>query len=122
MYNGSKSRHHVHSNGQYLTVSRGYSHKATRPIPVQLAPSCRATRVNNEVLTDLWASYMNKLYSDTDKALEGVLLDGMLIAAGGFGLCEIPELLISAIRDAGAKDLTIASNNRGVDDFGSACC
>lgn len=61
---------------------------------------------------------MNKLYSDTDKALEGVLFDGMLIAAGGFGLCGIPELLIGAIRDAGTRGLTIASNNCGVDDFG----
>ena len=52
------------------------------------------------------------------EALEGVLHDGMLIAAGGFGLCGIPELLLNAIRDAGTKDLTFASNNAGVDDFG----
>ena len=52
------------------------------------------------------------------EALDGVLFDGMLIAAGGFGLCGIPELLIAAIRDAGTKDLVVASNNAGVDDFG----
>ena len=61
---------------------------------------------------------MNKIYPTAADALDGVLFDGMLIAAGGFGLCGIPELLIAAIRDAGTKDLTVASNNAGVDDFG----
>ncbi|MCW0002129.1 CoA transferase subunit A [Pararhizobium sp. YC-54] len=61
---------------------------------------------------------MNKIYADPRAALEGLLYDGMSIAAGGFGLCGIPELLIGAIREAGTKDLTIASNNCGVDDFG----
>ncbi|WP_352980228.1 3-oxoacid CoA-transferase [Mesorhizobium sp. M1378] len=61
---------------------------------------------------------MNKVYSEAGSALDGLLFDGMLIAAGGFGLCGIPELLIDAIREAGTKDLTIASNNCGVDDFG----
>jgi 3-oxoacid CoA-transferase subunit A len=61
---------------------------------------------------------MNKIYGSAAEALDGLLHDGMLIAAGGFGLCGIPELLLSAIRDAGAKDLTFASNNAGVDDFG----
>ena len=51
-------------------------------------------------------------------ALSGVLFDGMTIMAGGFGLCGIPENLIAAIRDAGVKDLTVVSNNCGVDDFG----
>ncbi|MFD2051861.1 CoA transferase subunit A [Mesorhizobium calcicola] len=61
---------------------------------------------------------MNKVHSDAGSALEGLLFDGMMIAAGGFGLCGIPELLIDAIREAGIKDLTVASNNCGVDDFG----
>ena len=61
---------------------------------------------------------MNKIYQTAAEALDGVLEDGMLIAAGGFGLCGIPELLLAAIRDAGVKDLTFASNNAGVDDFG----
>ena len=61
---------------------------------------------------------MKKVYQSAAEALDGVLFDGMLIAAGGFGLCGIPELLIAAIRDAGVKDLTVASNNAGVDDFG----
>jgi len=61
---------------------------------------------------------MSKIYGSAAEALEGVLSDGMLIAAGGFGLCGIPELLIDAIHKAGAKDLTIASNNCGVDGFG----
>lgn len=61
---------------------------------------------------------MQKVYGSATEALEGVLTDGMLIAAGGFGLSGIPELLLSAIRDSGVKDLTFASNNAGVDDFG----
>ena len=61
---------------------------------------------------------MNKVHSDARSALEGLLFDGMLIAAGGFGLCGIPELLIAAIREAGTRDLTVASNNAGVDGFG----
>jgi 3-oxoacid CoA-transferase subunit A len=61
---------------------------------------------------------MKKIYPNAAAALDGLLFDGMLIAAGGFGLCGIPELLIAAIRDAGTKDLTIASNNAGVDGFG----
>ena len=59
-----------------------------------------------------------KIYPDAASALDGLLFDGMFIASGGFGLCGIPELLIAAIRDAGTKDLTIASNNAGVDGFG----
>lgn len=61
---------------------------------------------------------MSKIYKTPSAALDGLLHDGMLIASGGFGLCGIPELLISAIRAAGTKDLIIASNNAGVDDFG----
>ena len=61
---------------------------------------------------------MKKVYNSAAEALDGLLFDGMLIDAGGFGLCGIPELLIAAIRDAGTKDLTVASNNAGVDDFG----
>jgi 3-oxoacid CoA-transferase subunit A len=61
---------------------------------------------------------MKKVYASAADALEGVLFDGMQIASGGFGLCGIPELLLAAIRDAGTKDLTFASNNAGVDDFG----
>jgi len=61
---------------------------------------------------------MKKVYDSASAALDGLLHDGMLIAAGGFGLCGIPELLITAIRDSGIKDLTFASNNAGVDDFG----
>lgn len=61
---------------------------------------------------------MKKVYGSAAEALDGILRDGMLIAAGGFGLCGIPELLLAAIRDSGVKDLTFASNNAGVDDFG----
>ncbi|NVK13728.1 MAG: CoA transferase subunit A [Rhodobacteraceae bacterium] len=61
---------------------------------------------------------MKKVYSSAAEALDGLLHDGMFIAAGGFGLCGIPELLLQAIKDAGTKVLTFASNNAGVDDFG----
>ncbi len=61
---------------------------------------------------------MKKIYPNAAKALEGIMFDGMLIAAGGFGLCGIPELLIAAIKVAGTQNLTVASNNCGVDGFG----
>lgn len=60
----------------------------------------------------------SKLFTNPQEALAGHLRDGMLIAAGGFGLCGIPENLIAAIRESGVRDLTIASNNCGVDQFG----
>ena len=61
---------------------------------------------------------MNKVYADARAALAGVLKDGMMIMAGGFGLCGIPETLILAIRDSGVKNLTVISNNCGVDGKG----
>ncbi len=61
---------------------------------------------------------MKKIFDSAEAALDGLLRDDMLIAAGGFGLCGIPELLLDAIRASGVKDLTFASNNAGVDDFG----
>ncbi len=61
---------------------------------------------------------MKKVYGSAAEALDGLLFDGMSIAAGGFGLCGIPENLIAAIRDLGVTGLTVASNNAGVDDFG----
>lgn len=61
---------------------------------------------------------VNKIYQSAQNALDGLLFDGMTIMAGGFGLCGIPENLIQAIADSGVKDLTIISNNAGVDGFG----
>ena len=60
----------------------------------------------------------SKIHHSAAGALDGLLFDGMTIMAGGFGLCGIPENLIAAIREHGAKDLTVISNNCGVDDFG----
>lgn len=60
----------------------------------------------------------NKVYQDAATALDGVLRDGMTIMSGGFGLCGIPENCITALRASGVKDLTVISNNCGVDDFG----
>ena len=61
---------------------------------------------------------MKKIYDSASAALDGIIFDGMLIAAGGFGLCGIPENLISEISKSNIKDLVVASNNAGVDDFG----
>ena len=61
---------------------------------------------------------MNKIYPSAQAALEGIVRDGQLLAVGGFGLCGIPELLIDALRDSSARDLTVVSNNAGVDGFG----
>src|SRR5271166_7166973 len=61
---------------------------------------------------------MKKVYATSDEALAGVVKDGMMIMAGGFGLCGIPESLIEALRRTGAKDLTVVSNNAGVDGIG----
>lgn len=61
---------------------------------------------------------VNKVYQSAHNALDGLLFDGMTIMSGGFGLCGIPENLIQAIADSGVKDLTIISNNAGVDAFG----
>ena len=61
---------------------------------------------------------MNKIYPSAAAALAGIVRDGQLLAVGGFGLCGIPEALIEALKDSGAKDLTVISNNAGVDGFG----
>jgi len=61
---------------------------------------------------------MNKLYPSAEEALAGVVRDGMLVAVGGFGLCGIPEALILALRSTGVRNLTVASNNAGVDGWG----
>jgi len=61
---------------------------------------------------------MNKIYPSADAALAGIVRDGITMAVGGFGLCGIPEALITALRDSGVKNLTVASNNAGVDGYG----
>ena len=61
---------------------------------------------------------MQKLYPNAAAALDGLLADGMLIAAGGFGLCGLPERLLDAIRDSGVSGLTFVSNNAGIDNEG----
>ncbi|MBB4211067.1 3-oxoacid CoA-transferase subunit A [Rhodothalassium salexigens DSM 2132] len=61
---------------------------------------------------------VNKVYASAAEALDGLLVDGMTVMAGGFGLCGIPELCIAAMHDKGVRDLTVISNNCGVDDFG----
>src|SRR6478752_5099429 len=61
---------------------------------------------------------MKKVYSDAQSALAGLLKDGMMIMAGGFGLCGIPETLIQAVRESGVKNLTVVSNNAGIDGAG----
>jgi 3-oxoacid CoA-transferase subunit A len=71
-------------------------------------------------MTEAKGTFMavNKIFPDSEAALAGMLRDGMTIMSGGFGLCGIPEALIEAIRSSGVKDLTIISNNAGIDDAG----
>lgn len=61
---------------------------------------------------------VDKVYENATSAIQGLVEDGMTVAVGGFGLCGIPEHLITALRDTGAKDLVAVSNNAGVDDWG----
>ncbi len=61
---------------------------------------------------------MGKVYKNAADALEGLTFDGMTVMSGGFGLCDIPENLIAALRDSGAQNITAISNNAGVDGFG----
>jgi 3-oxoacid CoA-transferase subunit A len=61
---------------------------------------------------------LNKVFPSAAEALQDIVADGQLMAVGGFGLCGIPEALIDALRDSGVKDLTVISNNAGVDGFG----
>ena len=61
---------------------------------------------------------VNKIFPSANEALKGIVKDGQLLAVGGFGLCGIPEALIEALRSSGVKDLTVISNNAGVDGFG----
>jgi len=61
---------------------------------------------------------VNKIFPSANEALQGIVKDGQLLAVGGFGLCGIPEALIEALRDSGVKNLTVVSNNAGVDGFG----
>lgn len=92
---------HDQSNGDAAFPAR---HVVTRPAPLPM----------NWPIGDA----MNKVFPDAAAALDGLLHDGMLIAAGGFGLCGVPEKLLDAIRDSGVKDLTFASNNAGIDNEG----
>lgn len=61
---------------------------------------------------------VQKVFADARSALEGLTFDGMTVMSGGFGLCGIPECLIAALRDSGVREITVISNNCGVDDFG----
>lgn len=71
-----------------------------------------------ELITLNTNSDMTKIYKSADEAIAGIIKNGMTIHAGGFGLCGIPEHLITAIMHSGANNLTIVSNNCGIDDFG----
>jgi len=69
-------------------------------------------------VSDVKNNPASKVYADATSALQGIVRDGMTVMSGGFGLCGIPEHLIVALRDSGAKGLTVISNNAGIDDFG----
>ncbi len=75
--------------------------------------------MNNAMQTSAHASTtLNKLWRDPKTVLNDLVKDGMVLAVGGFGLCGIPEALIAALRETGVRELTIASNNAGVDEWG----
>src|ERR1019366_1298398 len=76
---------------------------------MRLAISCWLRRRSDAV---------NKVWPDARAALEGIVKDGQLLVVGGFGPCGVPEALIEAVRQLGARDLTVASNNAGLDGFG----
>src|SRR5690242_16654095 len=77
-----------------------------------------ATAANGIAAAAEKAMSKNKVYPDAHTALKDVVFDGMMVMSGGFGLCGIPENLILALRDSGTKNLTVISNNAGIDDFG----
>src|ERR1041385_3733482 len=91
-------------------TDRRLSHACTRFFPRR--------PFSNAALRRKGRPMASKAVKSAAEALDGVLFDGMTIMAGGFGLCGIPENLIAAIRFSGMKDLTVVSNNCGVDDFG----
>ena len=83
-----------------------------------MGPCFRSEDTENWGLSHLDGGRVKKVFPDAKAALAGVLKDGMMIMAGGFGLCGIPEALILAIRDSGVKNLTVVSNNAGIDGVG----
>jgi 3-oxoacid CoA-transferase subunit A len=89
-------------------VFRGTAGRGAVPRPVY---ACRSNH-------RLEFCFMNKVFPSAAAALQGIVKDGQLLAVGGFGLCGIPEALIAALRDSGARNLTVISNNAGVDGFG----
>ncbi len=96
---------------------RGSSQGSCRRCEKDLV-SCRAATNFSESFHRDPGAAMSKVYSDATSALAGLLKDGMTVMSGGFGLCGIPETLILAIRDSGVKNLTVISNNAGVDGIG----
>src|ERR1700689_5328752 len=94
--------------------------KPLRFLTVRRPPSCGAPDPAVKSARVAKGTFMavNKMYPDSEAALAGLLRDGMTIMSGGFGLCGIPSALIEAIRDSGVKNLTIISNNAGIDDVG----
>src|ERR1700733_8646718 len=107
-----------------LCIRPGHPSAGPGCSPRDIAPRCSMEQLKpgepKKTVADpiLTASKMNKLWPSAQAALDGVVRDGMLLAIGGFGLCGIPEALILALRDTGVRNLTIASNNAGVDDWG----
>src|SRR3546814_19264038 len=87
------------------------------PPPTVPARSSRSTAGTFSAACEV-GTMAKKFHDTSSDALAGLLFDGMTLAAGGFGLCGIPETLIDEITRSGVKDLTITSNNAGVDDFG----
>ena len=98
-----------------VDVHRANLYEELRNSLGSIVPAFRRMRLRVFSAGDL---FVNKLFPSAAAALQGVVKDGQLLAVGGFGLCGIPEALIDALRDSGVKNLTVISNNAGVDGFG----
>src|SRR5215469_16477272 len=92
-----------------IRTSRSFQHRSCTGAAQNVSLGPRSRRVMCD---------MRKVYDSAKTALDGLLFDGMTIMSGGFGLCGIPEHLILALRESGVRDVTVISNNCGIDDFG----
>jgi hypothetical protein len=100
-----------------LRAGKGEGFDALQTIRL-IIPRNKTGRVPSSAFPDQVEFPMNKVYPDAKSALAGILKDGMMVMSGGFGLCGIAEALSDALRESGVKDLTVVSNNAGVDGIG----
>jgi 3-oxoacid CoA-transferase subunit A len=97
-------------------IKRDQEHRTMKPHTQNRHSNPDSIQIHPRDLKD--GIQMNKVYANAAQALSDIVADGQLLAVGGFGLCGIPEALILALRDSGVRNLTVASNNAGVDGWG----